>query len=102
MILPVLALPWLTWNLVAAGYLKLVLTDAAIEGARFAALADQSPEAAKARALRMVSQATGGLASANASFRRQIDASGVVNVELQLVTVEPFQIVARAKAIAER
>jgi hypothetical protein len=102
MIVPVLAIPWLTWNLVAAGYLKLVLTDAAIEGARYAALADQTPETARARALRLVTQATGGLATANAAISRFIDAAGVVTFEMQLMSIQPFQILAKARAVAER
>jgi hypothetical protein len=102
MIVPVLAIPWLTWNLVAAGYLKLVLTDAAIEGARYAALADQTPETARARALRLVTQATGGLATANAASSRFIDATGVATFEMQLMSIQPFQILAKARAVAER
>jgi hypothetical protein len=82
--------------------LKLVLTDAAIEGARYAALADQTPETARARALRLVTQATGGLATANAASSRFIDATGVATFEMQLMSIQPFQILAKARAVAER
>jgi len=102
MIMPVLAMPWLTWNLVAAGYLKLVLVDAAIEGARFAALADQTPETARDRAIMLVRQATGGLAVANAVSRRFQDSRGFATYEMHLMSIQPFQIQAKARAIAER
>lgn len=102
LLLPTLAIPWLTWNLVIAGYLKLTLTDAAIEGARFAALADQSLESGKLRALQLINLATRGLAAANVIANESASTSGQRIVQIQIETYLPIRVQARAVAIAER
>jgi hypothetical protein len=102
MLLPTLALPWLTWNLVIAGYLKLALTEAAIEGSRFAALADQTASGGSARAQRLVNLATRGLAPVNIAWSRSQNASGQKFIEIQIETISPIRVRAAAKAMVEK
>lgn len=101
MLLPTLVLPWLTWNIAIAGYLKLTLTDAAIEASRFAALADQSVASGRARALRLVNLATGGLAEVNVVGSRTQIGMGQEFVEIQIESISPIRVHAEAKALVE-
>lgn len=101
MLLPTLALPWLTWNLAIAGFLKLTLTDAAIEGARYAALADQSLASGMARALGLVNLATHGLAKVNVASSRTQNIYGQQFVEVQLESIAPIRVRSAAKAMVE-
>lgn len=101
MILPILTMPVLTWNLVVAGYIKIVLTDAAIEGARYAALADQDLETGKTRAKQAVRLATAGLVSVNLAASRYVTDTGRNAVLLQIESAVPMRIQSRSMALSE-
>lgn len=101
MLLPTLALPWLTWNLAIAGYLKLALTDAAIEGSRYAALADQSLASGQARARRLINLATHGLAEVNVVGSRTQSRSGQQFIEIQIESIAPIRVRSAARAMVE-
>mgnify|MGYP000676878098 CR=1 FL=1 len=100
-VLPIFSVTLLTWSLITGGYLKLVLTDSVIEGARTAALADQGIREGKLRVVELTSKATMGLIQPLVSGNWQVDAFGNRIVSISASIQSPFRLGVTSSAFAE-
>jgi hypothetical protein len=96
-----MSVTFLTWNLIVASYLKLVLTDSVIEGSRTAALADQGIQAGKQRVIELTSRASAGLVTPIVSGGWQTDDAGNRIASISAAVYTPFQIEVTSYALAE-
>ena len=101
LVLPVMAVTFLTWNLIVGSYLKLVMTDSVIEGARTAALADQSLVDGKSRVFDLVTRATMGLAKPIVVANSYLDSFGNRVVSISANLQGPMRIEVTSIAMAE-
>jgi len=101
LMVPILFLPLATISLTLNSYVKLVLTDVAIEGARTAALADQTIEDGVARTKVMLARALGRDVNPSVLISRSRNSQGLAVVNIMLQIEQPIAMAVTTHALAE-
>jgi hypothetical protein len=101
LIVPILFLPLATISVTLNAYLRLVLTDVAIEGARTAALADQTLEDGVVRAKSLLTGALGREVNPTVMISRSQNSQGLAVVKIMLQIEKPIAMAVTTHALAE-
>lgn len=101
LMVPILFLPLATISVTLNAYLRLVLTDVAIEGARTAALADQTLDDGVVRAKSLLISALGREVNPTVIISRSQNSQGFAVVQIMLQIEKPIAMVVTTHALAE-
>jgi Flp pilus assembly protein TadG len=101
MAIPVVLVPIVTISITLNAYLRLVLTDAAVEGARVAALADQTLIDGANRSKEIIRSALGRDLQPRVEVRAHRNSEGVSLISLMVQVDNPIPVAVTSHALGE-